>query len=106
MAQTDNTKSSGNNTQEKINVETDICFKVVGNDDVYNAKSKTLSTTDLSFNTDHPLKAGMLLQMTMKGKEQNSPALQTIVEVVKVEPLTDKSGFHVSSSIKDIAIGM
>lgn len=92
---------------DKTQVNADICFKIVGaNEEVHQAKSKTLSTTDLSFDTEQPLQLGMLLQMTMSAKALNSPSLQTMVEVVKIEALDNATGFRVSSNIKDIAVGM
>ena len=92
---------------DKTHVRADICFKIVGaNDEVFHAQSKTLSTTNLSFDTKQPLKQGMLLQMTMSAKTPNSPSLQTMVEVVTVEPIDHAAGFHVSSNIKDIAVSM
>lgn len=101
---TDNITS---NIVGSMQLETDICFQIVGKSNtVYVGQSKTLSATDLSFNTTQPLTSGMLLQMTMQAKESNSPSLQTMVEVVNVEPLENNTGFHISSNIKDIAIGV
>ena len=92
-----------------MSVETDICFKIVGNDEeVFQGKSTMLSTKDVSFCTNHPLKVGMLLQMTMAAKQLNSPSLQTMVEVVSIKPIAGNNSYnyHVDGDIKDIAIGM
>ena len=90
-----------------MNVETDICFKIIGaEDEVFHGLSKTLSTTDISFQTAQPLKQGMLLEMTMAPKQASSPSLQTMVEVTGIEMPEGSTSFHVDSSIKDIAIGI
>lgn len=95
------------NSPDKAQINASIFFKIVGsNDEVFHAQSNTLSTTDLSFETQQPLKTGMLLQMTMNAEAHNSPSIQTMVEVVSVEPLENAAGFRVSSNIKDIAVGM
>ena len=107
MSSSEITENSIALSPDKAHVNADIVFKIVGaNDQVHHARSNTLSTTDLSFNTEQPLQPGMLLQMTMNATRQNSPSLQTMVEVVNIEPLDDATGFRVNSNIKDIAVGM
>ncbi len=92
-----------------MHVEADICFKVVGNDEqVFQGQSETLSTKDVSFYTNHPLKIGTLLQMTLAAKQLNSPSLQTMVEVVSIKPIVGSNSYNylIDGHIKDIAIGI
>lgn len=106
----ENTKDTEKYAAPTMHVETDICFKIIGNDEqVFHGQSETLSTKDLSFFTNHLLKAGMLLQMTMAAKQLNSPSLQTMVEVVSIKSIDGSNScyqYHIDGDIKDIAIGM
>jgi len=93
-------------TSVSMDVKTNVCFEIVGGDDVFHGQSKTLSTKNLSFYTNHSLKMGMLLQMTMGAKQPNSPLLQTMVEVSSIKPIDGSNSYyyHIDGDIKDIAI--
>jgi hypothetical protein len=93
---------------EQMAIETDVAFKIIGDDDhVFHGLSKTLSTTELSFDTTQILQKDMLLQMTMASKDMSeSTTLQTMVKVTGITPIANQTGFHVNSSIEDMAIGM
>lgn len=105
----DNLHHNGASNSMAMHVEADVCFKVVGNDEqVFQGQSETLSTKDVSFYTNHPLKVGTLLQMTMAAKQSNRPPLQTMVEVVSIKPIVGSNSYNyqIDGDIKDIAIGI
>jgi len=82
--------------------DTPLTFSVVGSHKQGRGKWHELTTKFLSFETSHPLQAGMLLEMCLPNNTQPQDPLEITSEVLEVEELEGNS-YRVSSEIKEIS---
>lgn len=83
----------------RMDIDSEVTFRVLGSDESFIGKTKDLSATGLSFQTDKQVSAGDTLHISVKPGKAITPPLEVMVTVIRVIP-SDNEGYIVAGEIR------
>lgn len=92
--------SSDQRDYRRMSIECEMSFRVGGSHTTFAAQAKDISSTGMSFTTEHPLNAGDALVVNVTPAQAVVEPLNARVEVVRVDQLADGT-YEVACKIKE-----
>ncbi len=86
----------------RVPVECEVKLQYADSGKHFQGFGKNLSACGVMFHTDEPLKPGDCLELHIEASQALISVLDASIEVVRVEPASDKLSYAVGSAIRSI----